>query len=368
MEKILKYQKQLFFLCIALIIGAFVFTLYQGKSHIFRKFDYKTWENKYDKSQWVIPQSKTEISDEDLYIYVGSKLVQGYNPTLANVETPPLGKYLIGFSETIFGNIGIYGIIFSALSLILFFVFNKKLFKTNLLSAVPVLFLAIDPIFREQIGVSLLDAQYLCMLLLTFILVLNRKYLLAASAIGLFMATKSPFITGVLYVSIFGFFILKKDFDFKKYMLMPVITLLVYSLIYIKFFLLGHSYLDFLRVQKFVVHFYQTGVSAPKGAVFPLLLSGYWFTWFNKNGFVKDWSILWPISFGLSLLAGFKLWREKKIPDELLLPGIWLIFYFIFLIFVPVFSRYLLLALPFMYNFGIWVLLKTVKPLRLLSS
>ncbi len=366
MEKIIKYKKELFTFLVLVVISNFVLTIFLNRGHIFEKFEYKKWEDKYNKSQWIVPQSKNEISDEDLYIYVGSKLALGHDPSLLNAEMPPMGKYLIGFSQIISGRIGVYGIFFSALSLILFFVLNKLIFKSNLIAVIPVVIFSFELLFRQQIGVSLLDAQYLSFLFLTFIFILKKKYLFAGISAGFFMATKSPFITLVLYAAIFSFFFLNKSLNLKNFILMPATTLIAYTFIHIKIFLLGHGLIYFLQVQKYMTNFYQTGAKGVIGAVFPMILGGYWLTWFNKDGFIREWNILWPIIFVLSLFTFYKLFKNRKNNEGILLISIWLVLYTAFLIFVPIFSRYLLLSLPFMYNLAIWALLKTIKP-QLLS-
>jgi hypothetical protein len=107
-------------------------------------------------------------------------------------------------------------------------------------------------------------------------------------------------------------------------------------------------------VQKYIYSFYRSGAKGVLGAVFPLLMSGYWFTWFNKDGFIVQWSILWPASAIASIGSSIWLIGQKVRKDPLLLLVLWLVFYFAFLTIVPVFPRYLLLALPFMYNLSVW--------------
>lgn len=366
MEKIIKHQSKLFFLLILLIIVNFLGSILLNKQNIFRKFDYKKWEDKYNKSQWVAPESKNEISDDDLYIFEGYKFVKGHDPSLLSAEVPPLGKYLIGYSEVITGNVGFYGIFFSGLSLILFFILNKLIFRSNLIAIIPVVPFSVELLFREQIGVSLLDVQYLSLLLLTFILFLKKKYLLSGIAVGLFMATKSPFLAILLYVCLFSCLAIKKNLKIKNLILMPIVSFATYTLIHLQLFILGHDFLYFLRVQKYMLHFYQTGVHAAPGTIFPLTLFGYWFTWFNKNGFIKEWNILWPVTFLISIFSVCKAFRAKDVNEGILLIIIWLMLYTAFLVTVPVFPRYLLLTLPFMYNLAVWGILKTIKP-RLLQ-
>ncbi len=62
------------------------------------KFDPKKYENKYNKSQYVISQSKNPISDAELYTYAGYQYIKGKNPLYLNAEHLTLGKYLIGFN------------------------------------------------------------------------------------------------------------------------------------------------------------------------------------------------------------------------------------------------------------------------------
>lgn len=361
MEKIIKYQKHIFIVLLAVIVFNFCGNIYVNRENVFKKFDYKSWEDKYNKSQWIVPQSKNEISDDDLYLFVGSKLANGYDPSMVNAEMPPFGKYLIGFFSKITGYIGVYGVFFSAIALFLLFKFNKIIFKSDLISIIPVFIFSFELLFKEQIGVSLLDAQYLSLLLLTFIFILKEKYLFAGFVAGLFMATKSPFIVVVLYVTIFTYLFLAKKIKIKV-ALMPIFSGIAYMLVYIKYFLLGHSVIEFLKLQKFMIHFYQTGAKGIIGAVFPMIFTGYWFTWFNKDGFIKEWSILWPIIFILSFFVAVKFVNKFKNVDGFSLISIWLIFYIGFLILTPIYSRYLLLVIPFMYNLAIWGLLKLTKP------
>lgn len=41
--------------------------------------------------------------------------------------------------------------------------------------------------------------------------------------------------------------------------------------------------------------------------------------------------------------------------------AIWLFIYLLFLSFIPMFPRYLLLALPFLYNMAIWQIIMGIK-------
>ena len=356
MKFINKHEKWLliFFVVVILIQFSFhAFRMYTGEN---ARFDPKKWEDKFNKSQWVVPNSQNEISDEDLFIHIGYKLAQGGDPALFSAEVPPLGKYLIGFFSVATGNTVTYGVFFSALLLVLFFMLNKLLFKHSVLSILPVVFLSFDPIFIDQIGHSMLDAQYLSFLLLMFIFLLKKKYLVSAAFAGLFMATKSPFLIVVVYVTLFSYLFLLKELSWKRLVLMPMITGLFYLLTHLQLFILGHDLRYFLSVQNFMLHYYQTGAKGVFGAVIPLIVSGYWFTWFDQDRFIKEWTILWPTVSILTLLATYKISKQRLFTSPYFFLVLWCVFYLGFLCLTPVFPRYLLLLLPFLYNLSIWVL------------
>lgn len=349
------HERLIFYLLAVIIVINFCTQIFIMRDTIFKSFDPKQWEDAYNKSQWVVPNSQSEISDADLYVHVGNELIQGHDPSLINAEVPPLGKYLIGITQYITGNVGVFGILFSALCLVALYIFNSIAFKSRLLAITPVVLFSFDPIFTEQIGVTMLDTPYLLFLLLTGICMLKKRYLVAAVCAGLFMATKSPFIIVVLYACMYIYMTLSKEFNMRTMILMPIITAVVYTMVHAQMFLLGHNLHYFLSVQKYMINFYQTGATGVFGAIIPLLFTGYWFTWFERDGFIQQWTVLWPIIFIASSVSVGVVIKNKLFSHPISFQGLWIGAYLAFLFITPVFPRYLLLILPFMYNLSIWL-------------
>ncbi len=356
---IMRHERVISLFLICVLCLSLIFSLLQ-KSTAIIPFHPKYWEDQYNSSQWMVKKNPQIITDEALYTYVGSLLLHGHDPSLINAEVPPFGKYVIGWFNAATGYVGIYGVVFSVLSLILFFLLNKLLFNSTLFALIPVTLLSFDPVFTDQIAVGLLDSLYFCTLLLTFIFFLKKKYYLSALTAGLFMATKSPFLIVILYLCLFIFLFLKKELNLRKFIIMPLITSGVYLGTHFQIFFLGHDFMYFLRVQKYMIHFYQIGAKGVFAAVVPLLFSGYWFTWYGDNQFIKSWSILWPVVCLGGLAGAYHLIKDKLFTSPFFFLLLWCGLYLSFLCVTPVFPRYLLLVLPFLYNLSVWVILKNI--------
>src|SRR3990167_1849764 len=114
-------NKSALILSLLLLILSFFYlfsVILQNKKLYTEKFDPKLYEKKYYQSQWVVPNSKNIISDEDLFTYAGYKYIKGLNPILINPETPHLGKYLIGLSIVLFNNQRVMSLFIALFSLV----------------------------------------------------------------------------------------------------------------------------------------------------------------------------------------------------------------------------------------------------------
>lgn len=330
----------------------FFWHVFLFRSDIFKKFDSNYWTNKYNRSQWVVSFSKNPIGDDGLYIYAGYRYMMGDDPSLLNAELPPFGKYLVGLFEISTGFVGIFSVFFSFLFLVLLFFVNKKIFQSSLISMASLAIFSIEPLFYSQIRAPFLDTAYASFLLLGFMLFLNKKYTLSGISFGLFMAIKSPFLIIVVFLSIATWLFFCKQFGIKKMALLVMATILTYVLTYSVSFAHGHGLIYFLKVQKYIIHFYSIGAKAVVGAVFPMIISGRWYTWFSPVQIVSEWNILWAVGL-LGSAASIFIWLKQR-KDAVLLVFLWLGYYLLFLTFTPVFPRYLLLVIPFMYNLSIW--------------
>lgn len=350
-------QRNIFFLLLIIFFGHLLFRTYQYRDNYLVKFDASYWEHRYQISQWVVPNSKNSIGDDGLYAYAGYKYVfSGMNPILNSAEVPPLGKYLIGLTIVIFNNQNIFGLLTGLSALSAFYLLNTMLFKKRILAFLPVFIFSLEPLFWEQLQANYLDLLYLSFLMMSFFFVLKKKYFLASFFVGCFAATKFPptSVFVALSLLIYVFVISRKDIW--KLLTSFVLWPTVFVLSYFRFFTFGNGPIEFLKVIKYFLHYYQIGVkSQDHTMVFDLLLRGKLNTWWGSGVLnVGEWTILWPAIFALALLSVF--YYRKILKGGFVLIGSWVILYFTFLLIIPVVPRYLLLLLPFLYNISVWVL------------
>ncbi len=390
-HKIFTLFLPILFIVIALL--NFAWHAYAYRADILQKFDYRYWTYRFEHSQWsskikclttephinphtcvwddnwyqahpkILPEyQKISIGDDGLYAYAGYAYITGVDPTLLNAELPPFGKYIIGLFELTTGVMGSFSLFFTGLSLVLLFVFTKITFKSNLLASISVLLFSFEPILIEQMRAPYLDTIYLCLFLLTSIFFLRQKYLLSGITLGLFMSVKPPFFAAIILVVFALYVVVQKKKVIKPMLLILLLAGLVYVLTYTRMFFLGHTLTNFIQVQKYMIHFYSTGAKAVIGAVVPMLLQGKWLTWFGQTLVVSEWTVLWPLGVVGAVSGGIVFFMNVKNKNG----GVWFHIlwvggYVIFLALTPIFPRYLLLLLPFMYNLFIWGLLKGIS-------
>jgi predicted membrane-bound dolichyl-phosphate-mannose-protein mannosyltransferase len=352
-------KKKLTIILILLISLQLLFRIYQYKEDYLTKFDPEYWQERYLKSQWVVPNSQQSIGDDGLYAHAGWKYIHGADPSLLNAEIPPFGKYLIGLSEVIFNNQNIFSLLSGILVLISFFFLNKIIFKNTILPLLCVFLLSADPLFYSQLRAPYLDSLYLSLLILIFISVLRERFILANIFLGLMVATKASIPTFAIVSSVIVcyLFYMKENLLIKKFLISLPISVIVFLITYTQYFILGHNIMDFLGLQKWILNFYSSGAQGQPDAVWQMLLTGKWPTWWGTVETVSEWTIIWPISFLATLYYFYKVFPKRRQYKSTLL-GFWIITYLIFLSFVPAWPRYLLVILPFMYILLIWVITK----------
>lgn len=347
--------------CILITSVNFLWHLYGYRQDIFAKFDHAYWEKRYLESQWVVPNSKNSVGDDGLYAYVGYAYMQGKDPTLLNAELPPFGKYLVGLFEIATGTMGAFSLFFAGVLLVLIFLFTKSAFKSSLIASVTMMIFSLEPIFYEQMRAPYLDTLYFSAFLMTALFFINKKYLLSGIMLGLFMSIKSPFLGGlVLFVYVASLAISQEKF-FKNTIIIGGSAFLTYLLTYARIFFLGHNLIYFLQVQKYIIHFYSTGAKGVTGAVIPMLLQGKWLTWFGPTVVVNEWTISWTLGFIGAFIGTVLLLRTRHKTFQMWFQVLWVVGYLAFLVMTPIFPRYLLLLLPFMYNLSIWAFLKSIS-------
>ncbi len=321
-----------------------------------------TWytEHKEEADKNFVAYKEDPIGDDELYIYVGWEYIQGHDPTLLNAEIPPLGKYLIGLSILAFNNPNVFALVSGILVLVVLYLLNLKLFSDKLLAFIPVTLFSFEPLFFTQIKSPNLDLLYLLFLLLTLFFFIEKRYIISSIFLGCMIATKSPISTfGIVSFALIAYLISTKHFnDMKKYLISLSIALAVFIFTYIRYFHLGHSIVDFVKVQKWILDFYSGGVKSYFD-VWEILFTGSWHTWWDTYMKITEWNIFWPFSIGVLLLYWILLFLKKIKMNNFAILALWSSVYIVFLSVIPTWPRYLLLFLPFMYNLAVWLLSKS---------
>ncbi len=358
----------LFFFLIIFVIQIFQ-VLYFNRFNFSEKYDVSYWKDRFEHSQWQLPLSKRIIGDDGIFSYVGYRLVQGDDPSKNNPETAPVGKYLIGISIALFNNPIYYSLFFGLLSLVTFFFIAKKLLKDITLAIFVTTILLLDPLFFTQFWKSWVDIAQLFFLLLNvlFLILLNERKnnrflfsLISGLSLGLFLQTKLPILFPLIYI--LESIIFLKNKLLKEYSFYFFGIIFGTILPYFQYFILGHSLLDFIKLEKYILSFYtKSQLSTNFGSILGVLLFGK-FQSLNQTGFVKilEWWIFWPLSFVVSVFTFLKLSKEK---NNFVLKGIGVFIILSLVIFsiIPSYPRYLLLVIPFIYLFLGYFVKKYIK-------
>lgn len=329
------------------------FIIYCNRGIYFQRFDQKYWKDKYEHSQWKLPFSPRILGDDGLYLYEGYRLIGGGDPTQTNAEIPPLGKYAIGITTIMLGNGSWFGFIVLVLVAASVFTFTKKLTGQTHVASLVTLMVVTDPLMTSQFTLTMLDGIQVLFAILVFIIIhANGRAPLLGAAVGLYAAAKTP-----LYAPILGilalFYLVKRSTSPLFSILMYIgVGVTVYISQYAYYLWTGHTLMDVLAVQKWIIAFYRhSGLSANTGSALTTLFFGkYW------NLFTKSWtgagqfSPVWPPLMILVSLSAVRLYvfRDKTISalTPMLIYGLSLLLLFTF---IPFWTRYLVQVLPIFY-------------------
>ncbi|OGK62042.1 hypothetical protein A2334_04185 [Candidatus Roizmanbacteria bacterium RIFOXYB2_FULL_38_10] len=345
--------------------------VYQNLYRFTEKFDPALYEKKYNASQYMIPQSKHPISDEELLSHAGYKYINGLNPILINSDHPPLGKYIIGLFTIIFQNNRIVSLFFALSNFILIFLVVFSLTHSKLLASLSLFFLSLDPMLIDQIIHSpILDIiQVSFLLLYIYLLSLwlksERTLLLffMGIALGCLSSIKLYFpafvaigVTGLALISY------KKHVRimFRYVFVILPVAFITYAGTYLRYFIEIKAFLPFFGVQKWIYLFWQNNSidrSKTFANVLPLILQNRWRVWWGEKPYItySGWSLVWPVFFVLSIISTiFFLYQlfvmkldKKNQKDASFQIGIFLSYWFIvflfYLCFIPISPRYLMM-------------------------
>lgn len=369
---------------IIVLLTYLALVIFTNRALFFSTYDASYWKDKFEHSQWSLPLSARTIGDDGLYLYEGYRLIRGGNPALLNAEVPPFGKYIIGASILIFGNGYIYGFITTSFLLLAFYMLLVRLLHTRVLALAFTTILATDPLITNQFPLTMLDSLQ-ALVLLCFLLLISGKnkkapwwhVVLTGVTIGIFSEVKFPIMAPIL--AIFGFISIWETYrTFHRHILFAGGVLAGYLLPYVPYFFMGHSLLDWLRVQKWVVSFYlHTKLTPTWGSALVNLLAGRYQNIFSRLWLpASHWSGTWTLAALVSVYGISTFVRTNKNPTTsrswfLRIRDTqdrhWLAVFVIYIsllmayMCIPFWTRYLVLLLPLLYLVNAFAISKLAK-------
>lgn len=367
------FNKKVILGLILLGVGYLLLIVFTHRSLFFSRFDASYWQDRFDHSQWRMPLSSRTIGDDGLYAIEGYNLMNGADPTLLNAEVPPLGKYLIGMSIQTFGNGYIYSLLTGIAAVLLLYLVTKSLTDNTIIALSSALLLLFDPLFTNQLSITMLDSLQLVFLLLFFLLLTqlfkSKSFrrdmvitLCAGICVGFFAETKIGLYLPILFI-IACFLLWYKQRKVLLFTLFITGFGVGYLLPYVPYFLQGHTIPEWFSVQKWIINFYRGNLLSPQpGDVITTLLfnrhrnlySGVW-------DVSHEWSAVWPL---VTILGSIGLWQMLRSKSHERLWKSLFVYVIVMLVIlnsVPFWSRYLLLLLPFFYV-GTVTLIWRVQP------
>ncbi len=341
-----------FFPILLLIFVAFV--AYFNRHIFLFKFEPDYWENYYYESQWNVPNSQREISDEGVYRYIGYRLVNGENPFNVDYWVPPFGKYLYGLGAKYLTNPYLTSFTLYLLAILLFNSLARLLFPDKKISYPSLYLFVLNPLIVVQISQTMLDLPlliaFLAHLLFTLQFGKNKKsqdLLLSGFFLGLMAGIKPPFyIPFIALVDLW--FIWRIKGLTSCFLFLPTI-IGGYLASYFCYFFRHPNPIPWLRLHQKIIDFQKghAGSHYPLN-IFTMIFLGQ-FKGLLKASFVKmkmtEWSAVFPLGTISSLFILFKKSKPKKNLSWLYLAFLSLVYLFSNSL-VDVWPRYLVPLVP----------------------
>jgi hypothetical protein len=170
-------------------------------------------------------------------------------------------------------------------------------------------------------------------------------------AVGIFSAVKYP-ILSVMLVAVGSVYLWKKIQSFLYVALFLLIAGFTYAFTFIKYFLLGHTIIQWIQLQKWMFSFYfHSKLEANIGSIWTTLLANRYQNLFTKTWqSSSEWSATWPVITLVSLIVCFRLLSNPKTRKRFFgFLSITILGISLFYTFTTFWTRYLTLLLPFLY-------------------
>ena len=257
---------------------------------------------------------------------------------------------------------------------------SKYILKDNIFVTLSLFLFILEPLIFSQMSKSMLDLPQLLAFFIhiySFLLLIDDEkksdwkifflIFLAGLSLGFFISVKIGFLAIAIILADFIILLKKK----KILYIVPIIGLSVciYTICYLPYFLQGNNLISFMKAQKWIFHYWTTSKVQPiYGMIFLSFFTGLTKGWHQGAvwEWVPEWTIFWPIYLASYLLtlrtaAGNITKMKTKYLYLIVLSGCLLFT----LAFIPLFIRYLLLILPLLIIFFIFYL-KAFKRLFIL--
>lgn len=347
---------------VILILLCLALPAYCFRRYYLKPFDAAYWTSKYEQSQWKLPLSTRTIGDDGLYLYEGFRLITGGDPSSVNAEMPPFGKYLIGVAVTVFGNGNVYGYLSTAFLVLTMYGLAVAAIPDNRLATTISILLATDPLVMSQFPLTMLDSLHAGIMLMiaaiTYRISDHRRYrppwiwyILTGLFLGVFGATKSP-----MFLPLAGLFVVTALIHQQHSPVIPLIAvgssaIVTYLTIYLPYFRLGHTILEWLKLQKWMVMFYVNSPTEPTyGSMLSTMLANTFVHPATRTVMrAAEWSALWPIIFVVAVITFGRVWRIHDRQPFWRAVLVFLLSTVALFNVIPFWSRYLLTILPFLY-------------------
>jgi len=261
--------------------------------------------------------SKT-YADEGEYIVDARIIIKDKKDP--NWQHPPLGKWIIAASMVILGDNPIGwrtpSLIFAIVSIGVFYLICKELTGNKKISLFATFLLSIDFMHIQMSKIGMLDMIFLAPTLGGFYFFSKNppNYVFAGILFGLGLSVKWTAALGI--AATLGYMILNKKFKVKKVLCLLILPFLVYTIIFIPYFLQGKGVFDWISEQIEIskVHTIMEG-SANKMEVLLWLAGQPGFLVWEK----EESSILWENNRSISLMGNPLVWLTGAIVLGVLL-------------------------------------------------
>jgi hypothetical protein len=340
-------------------------SIYQQKDKFFSTGYHKLYEgykNAYESSQYVKKKNPGIIPDETFEAFAAGAFLKGLNPILIVHDHPPLGRYILSGSIILFDNVHTTIPIALGLSLLGVFLLTQLITKNKFVALIPVGILANESLFLNKLLFTPLpepiQLPFIIFSFYFFIKAIEGKkdlkwFILTTLTIGCVISIRFFVLGAVIAFAMFVFLLLRKKFDSKckKFILTLPLTVLVLMASYTKTIIDSGNPLQFLSIQKYILSYHGSKFILPF-TFWDLFFFNRWHTWWGNRQILSDpqWSIIWPISYLLSVLGViYKFIKKITIHDGEKLLLIYVLLLSLMLSTGYTSTRYFLPLIPFLY-------------------